>query len=146
MQTKKKHFQNEPGRKHLNQAETDRTKFWQILKSKEIDQVSNQQVDANYCIEHFSTIFESEDMNIHPLGGEEYSNALPVTTMFSDCLNAEFTELELHEEILETLNKKSSGPDGLTYEALKSTAHSIAPLLKEFFNDILSNGKIPYLW
>ena len=82
-------------------------------------------------------------MNIHPLGREEHSYALLVTTMLGNCLNAEFTELEIHEEILETPNKKSSSPDGLTYEALKSTAHSTAPLLKKLFNDIRSNGKIP---
>ena len=66
--------------------------------------------------------------------------------MFGNCLNAEFTELEIYKEILETPNKKSSGPDSLLYEALKSTAHSTAPLMKKLFNDIFSKGKIPYVW
>ena len=57
-----------------------------------------------------------------------------------------FTELEKHKEVLETPNKKSSGPHSLTYEALESTTHSTAPLLKKLFNDILSNGKIPDVW
>ena len=80
--------------------------FFQILKYKKNDQVSKPQVDANDWIEHFSTLFESEDTNIYPLGKEEHCYALPVTTMFSNYLNAEFTELEIHEEILETPNKK----------------------------------------
>ena len=137
---KEKLFQKNKEENLISQAETDRTRFWQILKSKENYQVSNPQVDASDWIVHFSTLFESEDTNINPLGREEHSYALPVTTMFSDCVNAEFTELEIHEEILETPSKKSSGSDGLTYEALKSTAHYIAPLLKKLFNDTLSNG------
>ena len=142
---KKNFFQKKKEENIINQAESDRTRFWQILKSKE-NKVNNPQVDANDWIEHFSTLFESEDMNIHPLVGEEHSYALPVTTMYSDYLNAEFTELEIHEEILAASNNKSSGPDGLTYEAFKSTARSITPVLKKLFNDILSNGKIPDTW
>ena len=80
--------------------------FWQILKYKKNDQVSKPQVDANDWIKHLSTLFESEDTNIYPLGRAEHCYALPVTTMFSNYLNAEFTELEIHEEILETPNKK----------------------------------------
>ena len=41
---------------------------------------------------------------------------------------------------------KDSGPDGVSSQMIKATAHSIAPSLTKLFNISITTGKIPGKW
>ena len=41
---------------------------------------------------------------------------------------------------------KANGPDGISAQMLKGTAHSIAPSLTKLFNISISQGRFPECW
>ena len=56
------------------------------------------------------------------------------------------TEDEVLGLLLSTDTSKASGPDGVSCQMLKATAHAIAPILTRLFNQSVKSGMLPTKW
>ena len=56
------------------------------------------------------------------------------------------TDDEVLGLLLSTDTSKASGPDGVSCQMLKATAHAIAPILTRLFNQSVKSGMLPTKW
>ena len=57
-----------------------------------------------------------------------------------------FTVQEVERAIQDTKNNKACGPDGIYYEFLKATTHTLKEHWTALFNECLKRGTIPEIW
>ena len=129
----------------------DSRKYWQLIKQ---NQPKRKRAKTNLSANDFKSQIEKRDLEtndateLHVISNQnDYVEREPNKTKNkneNEILNAEITIEELVKTVKAMHNSKSSGPDGIVYEILKNNIQEIALILTKLFNDIQTDGSIPW--
>ena len=99
---------------------------------------NEKDIEINNFFEHFNTLF-GENVETHD-DNEHYND------IFDRELDAEITLEDIRKAVFHQKNGKSSGPDGISSEIIKSSIEIIAPYLYILYNKLLNNSVYPESW
>ncbi|XP_072018627.1 uncharacterized protein [Amphiura filiformis] len=124
-------------------------KLWSYVKSLKIDKigippllyknrlVSQPKQKAEALSEQYRSVFTSESTSHLPSKGPSKHATMPDIEITTNGI----------EKLLTALNpKKAVGPDQVSTWMLKTFASTLAPILKEIFNQSLRTGDVPADW
>ena len=116
----------------------DPKKFWKIL-----NKATNQKVTCNISPDDFEKHFKA--LNV---GKEKDEIPLKIEDeiICFNHLNAKIEEGELEKAIKSLKNNKSTGPDGILNEQIKSTFPIMKNIYLKLFNFIFDTGSFPESW
>ena len=130
----------------------DPKSFWDYLKkvkSESNDSIDNPKnpISAEDWQSHFkSTLSHSMALNDFQREICTKLEDLVKTNEGLGPLDGQITEQEIMAEIKHLKNGKSSGPDNILNELLKSGSCHLLPSLHKLFNAVLSSGQFPTSW
>ena len=133
LQAKKQFFKKEE-ELIIHTAETDKKKFWDLLKIRKGTATSNP-IDIYEWHNHFENLLNS---NKPPL----FVPYFPPHQV-DPLLTSPFSIYELYQEIHKQPNKKATGNDGIAYETLKQSFQYTGYPLLSLVNTCWSTGTIP---
>ena len=92
---------------------------------------NEKDIEINNFFEHFNTLF-GENVETHD-DNEHYND------IFDRELDAEITLEDIRKAVFHQKNGKSSGPDGISSEIIKSSIEIIAPYLYILYNKLFND-------
>ena len=132
----------------LQPSSTNRKSLWHYLKSRKQD--NNGLIDphdgsiltdpfdkATILNNHFKSVFSTDDDSSIPEKGPSQYSSLPAF---------EITEHGVYNILTNCDPSKSSGPDSIHPQVLKTTAAEISPMLTHIFKQSLETGTVPSQW
>ena len=131
----------------------DQKQFWKAIKYLNKQQSSiptlhyqdtaaeSNSEKANLLNEFFSACFNRDIPPLSP-ADTDYHNA-----HYNSCPEDLLCTTDEVLFLIQTLDSsKANGPDGVSAQMLKTTAHSIAPSITKLFNLSISHGRFPESW
>ena len=123
---------------------SDPKTFWKIINGSKLDKnEAYTEIASQTFFKHFSSLGLSSDKT-----GCNDSAALSANdgTDVNVFLDAPFSENEVANVIKKLKNNKACGIDLITNEFLKAASNTFLSIFTDFFNLVLSSGKIPEDW
>ena len=133
------HNKNE-GQRLENIAKTQPKKFWKsVKKCYTKSKSSNEDITLEKLHDHFKTLL-GDIPDTNNLNEEEFPGPN------NDELDAMITEQEIRKAVFKQKNGKSSGPDDISAEIIKSSYDIISPYIISIFNYLFNNSEYPESW
>ena len=133
------HKKNE-GQRLENIAKTQPKKFWKsVKKCYTKSKSSNEDITLEKLHDHFKTLL-GDIPDTNNLNEEEFPGPK------NDELDAMITEQEIRKAVFKQKNDKSSGPDDISAEIIKSSYDIISPYIISIFNYLFNNSEYPESW
>jgi hypothetical protein len=128
-----------------NIAKTQPRTFWKTLKKcYKPNNKNTNQPQINEMFNHFNDLIGNDPSDSIDNEINEHNLNTPQTVI--EQLDSPITESEIYQAVFKQNNGKSSGPDDISAEIIKTAYNSIKPYLTTIFNTIFDTAQYPESW
>ena len=131
---KKKNYEYSKELETIIKAQTDRTAFWNIKKSKP-QQATVSAVPSYKWIQHFTELFKDV--------GNPSIRLIKPKEQYLDNLDRPIAPTEITAAVNKMKAGKAAGPDGITIDVIKNAYPILLPALTEIMNRIKESKSLP---